>query len=65
MAVYLTESPQGKLLVNARTNAQAVNHVVKNTVTAKVVTAEEAVKLMQDGVKVESAGEAPQEEAAA
>ena len=62
MAIYLVESPQGKTLVDAKTKSSAINHVMKNIVTAAAVSATDVVKLMGDGVKVEAAN--PEEPAA-
>ena len=57
MPIYLVKSHQDDKIVDASSKSQAINHVVKNEYTAAVVTASDVVKLMQDGVVVEKAGE--------
>lgn len=44
-------------LVEAKTRAQAIAHVVADTIEAEVCTIAEAVELGAAGVKVENAGE--------
>ena len=56
MPIYLVKTQQGELLVEANSRSQAISHVVKTTIEAAVVTASDVVKLMQDGVVVEKAG---------
>lgn len=53
MPIYLVKTPNGDKLVDAKTKAQAINHVIRSTITAEVVTASEAVALVQSGVVVE------------
>ncbi len=53
MPIYHVKTPQGEKLVDANTKAQAINHVVRSTITAETVTASEVVALMQAGVVVE------------
>ena len=55
MPIYRVTTPQGDRLVEANTKAQAINHITRTTITATTVTASEVVKLMQSGVKVETA----------
>jgi len=64
MAIYLVQTQQGDTLVDAKSKAQAIGHIIKPLVTAKAVSAGEVVALMQKGVKVETAIEeaAPEEE---
>ncbi len=42
-------------VVDAKTKTQAINHVTRNNVEAKTLTASEVVKLIQSGVAVETA----------
>lgn len=55
MPIYLVTTPQGEKLVEAHTKAQAINHVTRTTITAKTLTASEAVTLMKNGTTVETA----------
>jgi len=55
MAIYLVQTQQGDTLVDAKSKAQAIGHIIKPLVTAKAVSAGEVVALMQKGVKVETA----------
>jgi len=54
MPIYLVKSPSGDKLVEAPTKAGAINHVVRNTVTAEALNPSKLVEAMQDkGMKVE------------
>ena len=58
-AIYLVETPNEQRLVRANTRATAVNHVVKETIHARPVTADELLTLMDEkgmGIAVETAG---------
>ena len=58
-AIYLVETPNEQRLVRANTRATAVNHVVKETIHARPVTADELLTLMNEkggGIAVETAG---------
>lgn len=55
MPIYLVETPTKKHLVDASTAASAKNHIIKNTVTAKALTATELVTLIGEGLQVEKA----------
>lgn len=55
MPVYLVKSPTGDRLVEAAQKSTAINHVIRNTITAEPVSASELVKLMADNMKVEQA----------
>lgn len=57
MPVYHVKTPSGEHLVDATNKAAAVNHVIRNTVTAESVTASEMVKHMQAGLTVQTAGQ--------
>lgn len=45
-------------LVEAKTKAQAIAHVVADTIAAEVCEIADAVKLGAEGVQIETAGEA-------
>jgi len=55
-AVYHVQTPNGDRLIKASSKSVAVNHVVKNTITAKSVTASEMADLIDKGLKIEDAG---------
>jgi len=55
MPIYHVKTPQDEKLVDANNITQAINHVVRNTITAESLTASEAVALMQKGIVVEKA----------
>ena len=65
-AIYLIETPNGKRLVGAKTRATAINFVVKDTITAKALTATQLANLLQgpDALKIEQAGDEPKPETA-
>jgi hypothetical protein len=65
MPIYLVKTAQGNRLVNAKHKAQAINHVVKDTITAEPITASDTVKQMGLGLKVEEAAAVPATPAAA
>ncbi len=61
MPIYLVKTAQGNRLVDAKHKAQAINHVVKDTITAEPITASDMVTQMDAGLKVEKAAAAPAE----
>lgn len=71
MPIYkvTTSSPSGDAqdrIVDAKTKAQAINHVTRGGVEAKVLTASEVVKFIQAGKEVETASaETPEQTEAA
>lgn len=52
-AIYLVKVGDTKKLVRASSRAVAVNHVVKETVEVKALTADELLAFVERGVKVE------------
>jgi len=56
MPIYLVKTPNGQKMVNAPTKARAINHVIKNTITAEALSAETVVARMEDGEAVEKVG---------
>lgn len=63
MAGYLVTTPTEKRLVEAKTAAAAIRHVIKDTVTAKNLSTSEILKLINEGVKPEIASAEQKEEA--
>lgn len=58
MPVYLVKSPSGETLVDASNRNSAINHVIKNQVSAEAMTPSEIVTKIQDeGMTVETAGQ--------
>lgn len=55
MAVYLITTPTSKHLVEARTQGQALNHVLKKTTTVKTLSTGEMSKLIREGMAIEEA----------
>ena len=62
MAVYLVVTPNGKRLIQADLKSVAVNHVVRQNVTAEAVTAEELLEYIGQGMVVEKAETKTKEE---
>lgn len=54
--IYLVSTPAGLRLIDAANKSQAINHVASTTITATVATQTDLVGLIQDGIKVETAG---------
>lgn len=54
MAVYLVEGATGKTLVETRNASVALSHVAKKTLTVKSVNTSELVKLLKEGLQVET-----------
>lgn len=64
MPVYLVTvqgSPTPTHLIDAPTKAAAINHVIRNTVSANPLTASELYKHIQGGSSVEQAASNPVE----
>lgn len=57
MPVYYIKTPSGEHLIDATNKHTAINHVVRDTITAESITASDLVLLMQKGLTVETAGE--------
>jgi hypothetical protein len=55
MPVYHVKTPSGEHLVDATTKAAAINHIIRNSVTADPLKSSDLVKLMQKGLTVETA----------
>lgn len=51
----LITTPNGQRLVRSTTKRQAVDHVVKGTITAKTISADELADLLDAGLKIENA----------
>jgi hypothetical protein len=49
--IYIVESPAGQTLVEATSQAQAINIVVGKSYTARIARPKEIVELMQTGSK--------------
>lgn len=54
MAAYLVETSKGKRLIEARTQASAINFVMASEVTAKNLSTTELIKHIKDGMVVET-----------
>lgn len=66
MAVYLIETPTGKHLVEARTGASALNHVLKKDTKVTTLSTGEMAKLIRQGMTLEAvADESPKADEAA
>lgn len=65
MAAYLVTTPTEKRLVEARTGAAAINHVIKGTVTAKTLNTKELLQYINEGMKPETVKAEAKEEAKA
>jgi hypothetical protein len=56
--IYITQLKGSKpRLIDAGTGAQAIRHVAKGLITARVASAKETAILMKDGTELEVAGE--------
>jgi hypothetical protein len=65
MPIYHVKTPSAEHIVDAGNQYAAINHVVRETITAKCLTASDLLYLMQDkGLKVETAKIAAAESAA-
>jgi hypothetical protein len=53
--IYHVTAPGGDKLVKAKTQAAAINHVIRASVTAKPVSATALLELQAKGIKVEDA----------
>lgn len=53
--IYAVSTPAGTRLVEAPNRSQAINHVARDTIAAKVAPQKEIVSLVSEGVKVEVA----------
>lgn len=62
MAAYLVTTPTEKRLVEARTGAAAINHVIRDTVTAKTLNTKELLALINEGLKPETVASEPKAE---
>lgn len=51
----LITSPSGQRLIRSTTKRQAVDHVVKGTITAKTINADELADLLEAGMVIENA----------
>jgi len=51
----LITTPSGQRLIRSTTRRQAVDHVVKGTITAKTINADELADLLDSGLKIENA----------
>ena len=60
--ITLIDTPNGKRLVRSTTRRQAVDHVVKGTITAKTLNADELAEYLEQGLKIENA-EVPETQA--
>ena len=65
MPVYKVKSPNGERLVKAGTKSTAINHVIRDQVTAEPLTADEVADAAAAGVKIEVAVQEPAKESAA
>ena len=52
--IYAVSTPSGTRLVQAPNKSQAINHVARDTITAEVAPQQTLVRLVSEGVKVES-----------
>jgi hypothetical protein len=55
MPIYLVKTNDKVRLVQADLKSVAINHVIRSTVTAETLTAEELLEFIKDGVTVEQA----------
>jgi len=51
----LITTPNGQRLIRSTTKRQAVDHVVKGTITAKTINADELADLLDAGLVIENA----------
>jgi len=51
----LVTTPSGQRLIRSTTKRQAVDHVVKGTITAKTINADELADLLDAGLIIENA----------
>lgn len=58
MPVYNVTTPTGEHIVDATNQSVALNHVVRNTIAVKNMTASELAKAIKDGREIEYAGAA-------
>ena len=56
-SVTVSKALPGTVMVRADNYNQAVRHVAAKCIEAKKLNADEALTLMQDGVKIETAGQ--------
>lgn len=56
---FIAPLPGEARLVRASSQAQAINHVMRNTIHARVATQDDIVQAMQDGAKIETASQEP------
>ena len=54
-AIYLVTTPSEQRLVKAEQKTSAINHVIRGTIKARPLTAEEVVDFMQKEFEVEDA----------
>lgn len=57
--IYAVQGPDQFRLVEANTKQSALRYVAKDILTVEVATQKTLVGAMQDGIKVEIAGEEP------
>ncbi len=57
--IYTVSTTTGTRLVEAPNKSQAINHVARDTISAKVAPQKEIVSLVSEGVKVEVANSEP------
>lgn len=55
MPIYHVKTPNSEHVVKASTQAAAINHVVRETITAKNLTATDLAYLLEKGFKLETA----------
>lgn len=59
--IYLVKSSNGETrLVKASVPSQAITHVAKQSLSARIATQDDLVEALSNGVKVESYGETAQ-----
>lgn len=51
----LVTTPSGQRLIRSTTKRQAVDHVVKGTITARTINADELADLLEAGLTIENA----------
>jgi len=55
MPIYLVITPDDEAMVNAPNKSSAINHVIKNTISANVLSPESIIVRMEDGQQVQKA----------
>ena len=56
MPIYLVKGPgENQRLVNAGAKSTAINHVIRDTITAEPVSATELAEWLETGLKIEKA----------